>query len=46
MILVTQAFHMPGALKVFEVAGLAVIPFSVDFRSKVERKTLTPVDFI
>jgi len=31
ILLVTSAFHMPRAQKVFEAAGIRVIPFPVDF---------------
>lgn len=44
VILVTSAFHMPRAKKVFEAAGINTIPFPVDFHNK-ERK-LTFIDFI
>ena len=40
IILVTSAFHMPRALKVFEAAGVSVIPFPVDFQSGVEKFTV------
>jgi uncharacterized SAM-binding protein YcdF (DUF218 family) len=40
IILVTSAFHMPRALKVFEAAGVSVIPFPVDFRSGVGKFTV------
>ena len=44
VILVTSAFHMPRAKKVFEAAGINTLPFPVDFHNK-ERK-LTFIDFI
>lgn len=44
VILVTSAFHMPRAKKVFEAAGITVIPFPVDFRSSAEK--LTFMNFI
>jgi len=44
VILVTSAFHMPRAKKVFEAAGITVIPFPVDFRSGAEK--LTFMNFI
>ena len=31
ILLVTSAFHMPRAQKVFEAAGIRVLPFPVDF---------------
>ena len=33
VLLVTSAFHMPRAQKVFEAAGIRVLPFPVDFLS-------------
>jgi len=33
ILLVTSAFHMPRAQKVFEAAGIRVLPFPVDFLS-------------
>ena len=44
VILVTSAFHMPRAKKVFEAAGITVIPFPVDFLSRAEK--LTFMNFI
>ena len=44
IILVTSAFHMPRAQKVFEAAGITVSPFPVDFRSA--NKKITIIDFI
>ncbi len=44
VILVTSAFHMPRAKKVFDSAGINVIPFAVDFLS--ESSVLTVMDFI
>ena len=32
ILLVTSAFHMPRAQRLFERAGLQVIPFPVDFQ--------------
>ena len=34
IILVTSAFHMKRAKKVFENQGVSVLPYPVDFRSK------------
>ena len=39
VILVTSAFHMPRAIKVFEAAGITVVPFPVDFLSGAEKST-------
>ena len=39
VILVTSAFHMPRAKKVFEAAGISVVPFPVDFMSLTEKLT-------
>lgn len=36
ILLVTSAFHMPRAQKVFEAAGLMVLPFPVDFLSDAD----------
>lgn len=44
IILVTSAFHMPRAQKVFEAAGLNVVPFPVDFLSEAGQLML--MDFI
>ena len=44
VILVTSAFHMSRAKKVFEAASLKVIPFAVDFRAGASK--LTFMDFI
>jgi uncharacterized SAM-binding protein YcdF (DUF218 family) len=40
IILVTSAFHMPRAIKVFDEAGLNPIPFAVDFKVSAKRITL------
>ena len=39
ILLVTSAFHMPRAQKVFEAAGIRVLPFPVDFLSGAEKFT-------
>ena len=39
VILVTSAFHMPRAQKVFEAAGINVVPFPVDFRKNETKIT-------
>ena len=44
VILVTSAFHMPRAQKVFEAAGIKAIPFPVDFQGAVKKKTF--MDYI
>jgi uncharacterized SAM-binding protein YcdF (DUF218 family) len=44
IILVTSAFHMPRAKKVFEATNIRVVPFPVDFRNSV--KKITFLDFI
>jgi len=44
IILVTSAFHMPRAQKIFEHLGFSVIPFPVDIR--VEGDTLTLMSFL
>ena len=43
IILVTSAFHMPRAKKIFEAANIKVIPFAVDFSSS---RKITLMDFI
>ena len=40
IILVTSAFHMPRAIKVFNAAGLKLIPFAVDFKFSSEKVTV------
>ena len=40
IILVTSAFHMPRAQKVFEAAGIVVSPFPVDFMSGAGQMTI------
>ena len=44
ILLVTSAFHMPRAQKVFEAAGISIVPFPVDFRNSVSN--LTFMDFM
>ena len=44
IILVTSAFHMPRAKKIFEATNIKVIPFAVDFRTSI--KKITIIDFI
>ena len=44
VILVTSAFHMPRAKKVFEAAGINTLPFPVDFHNRVSKVTF--MDFI
>ena len=44
IILVTSAFHMLRAKKVFEAANIKVIPFAVDFKTLI--KKITIIDFI
>ena len=39
IILVTSAFHMPRAKKVFEAADINVLPFPVDFQSQESKLT-------
>jgi uncharacterized SAM-binding protein YcdF (DUF218 family) len=45
ILLVTSAFHMPRAQRLFEVVGLKVIPFPVDFKVS-EARELTILEFI
>ena len=44
IILVTSAFHMHRAKKVFEAANIGIIPFAVDFNISIKKTTL--MDFI
>ena len=44
IILVTSAFHMPRAKKVFEATNIKVIPFAVDFRNSPNKVNF--MDFI
>ncbi len=44
IILVTSAFHMPRAKRLFEQAGFVVTAYSVDFRVGVSETT--PMDFL
>jgi uncharacterized SAM-binding protein YcdF (DUF218 family) len=44
IILVTSAFHMPRAKKIFEATNIKVIPFAVDFRTSI--KKITIIDFM
>jgi uncharacterized SAM-binding protein YcdF (DUF218 family) len=45
IIVVTTAWHMPRAARVFRNAGVDIIPFPVDFRSDGVR-ALSAVDFL
>tara|TARA_B110000008_G_C16838792_1_gene511751 strand:+ start:229 stop:969 length:741 start_codon:yes stop_codon:yes gene_type:complete len=44
VILVTSAFHMPRAQKVFEATNIKVIPYAVDYKRSTNKITL--MDFI
>ena len=44
IILVTSAFHMPRAKKIFEASNIKVIPFAVDFINS--HRKITVIDFI
>lgn len=44
IILVTSAFHMPRAKKIFESTNINVTPFAVDFRNSARK--ITFIDFI
>ena len=44
IILVTSAFHMPRAEKVFKAANVNLIPFPVDFQNSISK--ITMMDFI
>ena len=45
VLLVTSAFHMPRARRLFERAGMSVIPFPVDFKVSAGR-TVSVLDFL
>jgi uncharacterized SAM-binding protein YcdF (DUF218 family) len=45
ILLVTSAFHMPRAKKLFELEGLQVLPFPVDFKVSAARE-LSIIDFL
>ena len=40
IILVTSAFHMPRAKKIFEAANINIIPFPVDFKTNYSKFTV------
>ena len=44
ILLVTSAFHMPRAQKLFEASGIKVLPVAVDFRTGIEN--ITVMDFV
>jgi uncharacterized SAM-binding protein YcdF (DUF218 family) len=44
--LVTSAFHMPRASNLFKQQGFDVYQFPVDFRSRAQSQSLTPMDYI
>ena len=43
VILVTSAFHMPRAQKVFQAAGINVVPFPVDFQKGLSKITFMSI---
>lgn len=45
VVLVTQAFHMPRAQRLFEAAGLEVVPAPTDFKAR-QTKPLSPFDWL
>ena len=45
ILLVTSAFHMPRAQRLFEQAGLAVLPYPVDFKVSA-RNSFTAMDLL
>jgi len=45
VVLVTQAFHMPRAQRLFEAAGLEVVPAPTDFKGR-QTKPLSPFDWL
>jgi len=45
IVLVTQAFHMPRAQRLFEAAGFEVVPAPTDFRGN-RRQELAPLDWL
>jgi uncharacterized SAM-binding protein YcdF (DUF218 family) len=45
VLLVTSAFHMPRARRLFERAGMSVIPFPVDFKVSAAR-VISVLDFL
>lgn len=46
IVLVTQAFHMPRAKRLFERAGVAVIPGPTGFKTSADGRTLSPFDLL
>ena len=45
IILVTSAFHMPRAQRLFENEGLEVVPYPVDFKS-LTADSITFMDYL